>query len=99
MDAKTKHDEMLRQVIEALESLPTGELAEVASFVEFQRFKREHPEQRDTPYRPVTLGGLWKGVQISEEDLADVRREMWGNFGIGTFERVGYGYARAHTGI
>jgi hypothetical protein len=25
------------------------------------------------------MGGLWEGVTISDEDIADVRREMWGN--------------------
>ncbi len=28
--------------------------------------------------RPIKLGGLWKGEDISEEDIAEVRREMWG---------------------
>jgi hypothetical protein len=27
------------------------------------------------------LGGLWKGVEFSEEDIAEARREMWGTFG------------------
>jgi hypothetical protein len=26
------------------------------------------------------LRGLWKGVDISEEEIAEARREMWGNF-------------------
>ncbi len=81
MGTKRKHDEILRQVIEDLETLPTRALAEVASFVEFQRFKREDQGLRETPYRPVKLGGLWKGVHISEEEIAEVRREMWGSFG------------------
>ncbi|RLT44676.1 MAG: hypothetical protein DWI57_02795 [Chloroflexi bacterium] len=29
---------------------------------------------------PVSLHGLWKGVSISEEDIAEARQEMWGNF-------------------
>ncbi len=29
----------------------------------------------------VRLGGLWRGVSISEEDVAEARREMWGKFG------------------
>lgn len=28
----------------------------------------------------VSLGGLWKGFSISEEDIAEARQEMWGNF-------------------
>jgi len=27
------------------------------------------------------MGGLWEGMTISDEDIADVRREMWGSFG------------------
>jgi hypothetical protein len=27
-----------------------------------------------------SLYGLWAGVQISEEDIDEARREMWGNF-------------------
>ena len=27
-----------------------------------------------------SLRGLWRGLDITEEDLAEVRREMWGNF-------------------
>lgn len=29
--------------------------------------------------RAVKLGGLWKGLDISEEDIAEVRRDMWGD--------------------
>jgi hypothetical protein len=29
----------------------------------------------------VALGGLWAGVTITDEDIAEVRREMWGRFG------------------
>jgi hypothetical protein len=27
-----------------------------------------------------TLRGLWKGIDISAEDIAEMRREMWSNF-------------------
>ncbi|MDQ2808797.1 MAG: hypothetical protein M3Z04_18120 [Chloroflexota bacterium] len=27
-----------------------------------------------------SLRGLWAGVKITEEDIAEARREMWGNF-------------------
>ena len=29
----------------------------------------------------VRLGGLWKGVEITEEDIAEARQEMWGRMG------------------
>jgi hypothetical protein len=33
------------------------------------------------PFKPTPLGGLWKGVEITESDIAEARKEMWGNFG------------------
>jgi len=34
------------------------------------------------PHKPLrSLYGLWRGFSISEEDIAEARREMWGNFG------------------
>jgi len=27
-----------------------------------------------------SLRGLWRGLDITEEDIAEVRREMWGGF-------------------
>lgn len=32
------------------------------------------------PEAPVSLYGLWKGISISEEDIAEARQEMWGDF-------------------
>jgi antitoxin component of MazEF toxin-antitoxin module len=29
--------------------------------------------------KPVKLGGIWRGVDITEEDIAEARREMWGD--------------------
>ncbi|MBI2082805.1 MAG: AbrB/MazE/SpoVT family DNA-binding domain-containing protein [Deltaproteobacteria bacterium] len=28
--------------------------------------------------KPTKLAGLWKGIKITEEDISEVRREMWG---------------------
>ena len=27
-----------------------------------------------------SLRGLWRGLDITEEEIAEARREMWGNF-------------------
>ena len=32
------------------------------------------------PPEPISLYGLWKGVSISEEEIAEARQEMWGKF-------------------
>lgn len=30
---------------------------------------------------PVKLGGLWMGIDISDEDIREMRREAWAGFG------------------
>ena len=32
------------------------------------------------PLPRESLRGLWKGLNITDEDIAQARREMWGNF-------------------
>jgi predicted phage-related endonuclease len=32
------------------------------------------------PTQRTTLRGLWEGLDIIEEDIAEVRTEMWSNF-------------------
>ena len=29
------------------------------------------------PYLPVALGGLWEGIEITDEDIREARRETW----------------------
>ena len=33
---------------------------------------------RPTPRK--SLRGLWRGLDITDEDIAEARRDMWGNF-------------------
>jgi hypothetical protein len=73
----TTGDGVKEQVLEALDTLPEEALEEIAVFVDYLQYKLKHR----TPYKPVALGGLWAGVTITEEDIAAVRREMWGDFG------------------
>jgi hypothetical protein len=70
-----------QSVITLIEALPDDALMEVVDFLEFQQYKRRKRAVADTPYRPVALGGLLSGVTITDGDIADVRREMWGNLG------------------
>jgi len=35
------------------------------------------------PSQRKSLRGLWRGLDISDEDIAQARREMWGNFACG----------------
>jgi hypothetical protein len=40
--------------------------------------ERELKAARSTPRK--SLRGLWQGLDITEEEIAEARREMWGNF-------------------
>jgi len=81
-DAATKSD-VKQRLIEALEELAEAALAEVMSFVEYQRFKlgqgTDDEADEKPPYKPVKLGGLWAGITITEEDLAGAREDMLGS--------------------
>jgi hypothetical protein len=65
-----------QSVLEKLRELPPEQQREVLDFAEFLH-------QKSIAKRPRrSLKGLWAdlGVQITEEDIAEARREMWGNF-------------------
>ncbi len=40
--------------------------------------ERDLKAARPTPHK--SLCGLWRGLDITEEEIAEARREMWGNF-------------------
>ena len=64
------------RVLENLRDLPADKQKEVLDFVNFLR-------QRNGGTNPRrSLRGLWKdlNIEITEEDIALARREMWGNF-------------------
>ncbi|HVB88144.1 MAG TPA: DUF2281 domain-containing protein [Candidatus Dormibacteraeota bacterium] len=65
-----------QQVPEKLRELPPEKQKEVLDFVDF--LKEKNWEKK--PLR--SLRGLWKdlGFQIAEDDIAEARREIWGNF-------------------
>lgn len=65
------------QIVSLLDELSDETLPEVVSFLEFQRYKQEHAQAEPKRPRPVKLGGLWAGVEITDEDIEAVRREMW----------------------
>lgn len=62
-------------VIEKLRALPVERQQEVLDFVEFLERKTTTPRPRRS------LEGLWAdlGIELTEEDIAEARREMWGN--------------------
>lgn len=65
-----------KSFIEKLEKLSVDKLQEVRDFVDSLEKKksRKHPRR--------SLKGLWAdlGVQVTAEDIAEVRREMWERF-------------------
>jgi Protein of unknown function (DUF2281) len=64
------------QVLEKLRDLPFDKRKEVLDFVDFLK-------QKNGPKKPLkSLRGLWAdlGIHITEENIAEARREMWGNF-------------------
>ena len=63
-------------ILEKMRTLPTDKQQEVLDFVEFL-------QQKSAAKRPRwSLKGLWAdlGVDIPEEGIAEVRKEMWKNF-------------------
>lgn len=64
------------QVLEKLRHLPPEKQKEVLDFVDFLKEKNGTAKPRQN------LRGLWAGlnIQITEEDIAEARREMWGSF-------------------
>jgi Protein of unknown function (DUF2281) len=65
-----------QQVLEKLRGLPPDKQKEVLDFV-------ASLNEKNGPEKPLrSLRGLWAGlnIQITEDDIAEARREMWGNF-------------------
>jgi hypothetical protein len=63
-------------VVELLRGLPVDRQREVLDFAEFLR-------QRHGPRSPrQSVRGLWAdlNIDVTEEDIAEARREMWGGF-------------------
>lgn len=65
-----------QQIVRSLDHVPEETLPEVMTFLEYLQYRQTHRESDRPPYEPIALGGLWTGVEISEEDIATVRREM-----------------------
>jgi hypothetical protein len=65
-----------QQVLEKLRDLPPEKQKEVLDFVDFLKEKSNTKKQRRS------LLGLWADLNfhVTEEDIAEARREMWGDF-------------------
>jgi hypothetical protein len=65
-----------KSVLEKLLKLPVEKQKEVLDFVEALEKKTGSPRRRRS------LKGLWAdlGSEVSSDDIAEARREMWGGF-------------------
>ena len=67
------------EITSALDFLPPESMKLLRDFVAFLRSRSGQTASQEG--RIVKLGGLWAGTpEITEEDIAEARREMWGNF-------------------
>ncbi|MEN3331266.1 MAG: hypothetical protein V7641_631 [Blastocatellia bacterium] len=68
-------EQIEQTVLEKFRALPPDKQQEVLDFVEFLEQKNGVNQPRSV------LGALAHlGIHVSEEDIAEARREMWGNF-------------------
>jgi hypothetical protein len=65
-----------QEVLDKLRDLPPEKRKEVLDFVDFLKVKNGPKKPRRS------LRGLWKdlNVDITEEEIAEARWEVWGNF-------------------
>ena len=65
---------MWEMIAERARELPVEKQREVLDFVEFLRV-------HEAPRRPLRdVAGLFKGFDVSAEDIGEARRDMWGAF-------------------
>jgi hypothetical protein len=72
---------MSNEIQKALDELPPKDISEVARFINYLKFKAQPSADFPLAEKKSKLGGLWKGVEFTEEDIAQARREMWGGSG------------------
>ncbi len=70
-----------QQAMTILEQLPEEEVEEVMTFLDFLQFRNKFDPISITPYEPVAMEGLWQGAPVRDEDIVEIRREMWHGFG------------------
>jgi hypothetical protein len=64
------------KVVEKLQGLPPDKQKQVLEFVE------SLSEENGSPRSLKSLYGLWSdfSIEVSDQDIASARRDMWGNF-------------------
>lgn len=74
-------EEKKQEIHRLVDSLPPERLDVAEALLEHLRHEARVGVKEGK--RIVRLGGLWKdlGIEITEEDIAEARREMWGRMG------------------
>lgn len=69
-----------QHIIEQIKVLPPESLDDLATYVDFLRFRNQSVNAKSAAYdklRVVNLRGILKGYDFSPEFVAEARREMW----------------------
>jgi hypothetical protein len=69
-------------VLEGLRELPTERQQQVLDFVKSLRQEVKIKQEPQGQVSRRSYKGLWAdlGISITDEDIAEARQEMWGNF-------------------
>ncbi len=71
-----QQDVTLDEVLDLVKQLPLRDKIRL-----IERVAPQIEQEIDTEHEPrISLRGLWGGTDITDEDIAKARREMWGNF-------------------
>lgn len=65
-----------QSVLDRLKKLPTAKQKEVLDFIDFLHHKSGKKSSSES------LNGFWSNfkIDIADEDITEIRREMWGDF-------------------
>jgi len=67
---------VVESIVERVENLSIERQREVLDFADYL----DHKEKSNGKKPRRSLEGMWKGVDITEEHIDEIRREMWANF-------------------
>lgn len=72
-------DISVQELVEKIRTLPSAELSELDTFVNYLQFKarQSSPAKAGAPLHLIHLQDLLSGYDTSPEALAELRRELW----------------------
>ena len=73
----SEHEVTLEEVLKLAMQLKWSEQVQL---VETMANQTQYQLLRERGKPRKSLRGLWRGVDITESDIAQMRQEMWGNF-------------------